>query len=851
MMNHIFLFRNRICRILVLFICSCCIFAYSGTSGILEGRIIDSASKAVLLNVTVQILGTKNGAVSDDEGYYQINNIFPGRYEVRFNIIGYTSVIVKEVTIFTDRRTRLDVEMTASSIELQTVEITAKQPLIQKDQPLTVFTIGEIKLQALPTTNLQDVLVLQPGTTLEGNVRGGKTNEVVYLIDGLPVQDLISGGLGMNLPKTAISNMTLYTGGFEAEYGNALSGIVNVVTKSGDNEFNEGLRIERDNWLSSSVNQQTDHRSEFELFAKGPLIKDRLFYFTSNAATLSDTRWWSDFEYFYKSIIRQDYSGINKLEYVASTDLRISLQSIYSLSRWKDYEFSWRFNLTGLPERETDAYRLALIFSKVISNNSSYTFSLSRYFNRSHIGPDSPSGQSLEPYQYDFYLRYIIRGKKEWRAETRQQIYTLKSDYTSQLNKFNFFKAGFEVNQYTILSDVIKFEPQLTYFGKPIAGADLLNYSSNYNYYPRSGSAYIQDRIESSHDGAMLNFGMRWDFLDPRATQPIVDYNKFDSVTHKQQILGTKEIHVKQQFSPRLGFAAPLDTASMFFFNIGYYFQFPLFDYLYSGINPAQLRYGSHTVLAGNPDLEPERTIAWEIGFKRILSDVFAGSITYFQKSTTNQIDSKTIVPFDSKFAGDYGFASYVNNSEAKASGIEIVLSRENDKNITGSISYTYMQTEGMSETVNQKINLEQWGFPIPPTTFPLSWDQRHTVKVDGNVKLFYDIQSNFIVQYNSARPYTYFPTRDGFTPIDSVKDFVPNNFRMKNVIIINLKISRMFSISQNSSEQLSIYADIRNAFNTKNIKWIDSNGRIGGELSDPGAYYELRRVRVGFTLNL
>ena len=846
---HNLFVSDRVGRAAIIFVLSFCNFLYGGTSGIIEGRVIDSATKTALINVTAQILGTKIGTVTDEEGYYQINNIFPGKYEVQFSIIGYTSVKAKEVIVFADHRTRLDIEMAASAVELQPVEITAKQSLFQKDQPLTSFSVGEIKLQALPVTNLQDVLALQPGTTLEGNVRGGKTDEVVYLIDGLPVQDFISGGLGIQLPKTAIGNMSLYTGGFEAEYGNALSGVVNVVTKTGGNEYIEGLRYERDDWIPNSVNQQTDHRNEIELFAKGPLIKDHLFYFTSNGATFTDTRWRSDFSYFFNSPIRKEYFGLNKIEYASSGDYRVSLQSIHSISRWRDYEFSWRYNLKGLPQREVDAHRLALIFSSVLSENSSLTFSISRYFNRSHIGLDSQGDLPIEPYQYDFYLRYIVEGKKEWRAENRQQIYTLKGDYASQINKSNFFKAGLELNQYTISSEVVKFEPQVSYFGKPINGAPLLNYSSNYDYLPRSGSVYVQNRIESSLDGAMLNFGLRWDFLDPRASQPIVDYKTIDSVNYTQQILGLKKIQMKQQFSPRLGFAAPLDTASMIFFNIGYYFQFPLFNYLYSGINPTQVRYGSHSVLAGNPDLEPERTIEWEIGLKRLLSEALSGSITFFQKNTTNQIDSKTIIPFDSKFAGDYGFASYINNSEAKASGIEVVVSRESDKGITGSISYTYMKTEGMSETVNQKINFEQWGFPIRPTTFPLSWDQRHTVKVDGNFNLFFDIQSNFIVQYNSARPYTYFPTRDGFTPIDSTKDFSPNNARMKNVILVDAKFSRLFMLSQNPTAQLSIYIDVRNLMNTKNVKWIDSNGRIGGELGDPSAYYDPRRIRMGCSL--
>jgi hypothetical protein len=159
------------------------------------------------------------------------------------------------------------------------------------------------------------------------------------------------------------------------------------------------------------------------------------------------------------------------------------------------------------------------------------------------------------------------------------------------------------------------------------------------------------------------------------------------------------------------------------------------------------------------------------------------------------------------------------------------------------------MITEGTSEVANQSINLAQWGFPIKAATFPLSWDQRHAVKLDAETKLPYGIIVNGILWFNSPKPYTFFPTRDGFTPIDSTKDFLPNNSRMKNILFMNLKLSRSFKFGLDRYS-VSVYADIRNLFNTKNVKWIDSNGRIGGELSDPGAYYDYRRVRVGASVD-
>jgi len=819
--------------------------ALRGTTGILEGRVRDKQTREPLVGVNVQIVGTQMGAASDEEGMYRVSNVRAGVYDVRFSIIGYRTAVMKKVTILPDLRTRIDIDLDVSAIELEAVEVRAERPLIQRDLAATAYSIGDIKLEKLPVSSFKEVLALQPGTTIEGNVRGGKTTEVAYLIDGLPVQDVIGGGLGANLPKSSITGLTITTGGFDAEYGNALSGVVNVITKGGGDKHAFGVRFERDNWLFG-FNKQKDRLTELEVSAGGPIIAEKLYYFTANVMTLSDTRWWQDFQNFFASPISREFTGFGKVEYQFSPTFKIGLQGIYSLRQWHDYEFSWRFNLNGLPIRHRDAVRAALMLSHTLSENSFYTVSLSAFYLRSLINEGSKDDLSLEPYEYDFYLRYVVGGERNWWADARQVIYTLKGDFTTQFEKSHLFRVGVEFNQYDIFSDLVKYEPQMTYFGKPITDAPLLNFSNAYKYYPRSGSMYVQDKVELVRDGSNVSLGVRWDFLDPTAERPIVEFIPVSQIEFRQQITGKAKARFKHQISPRISVAVPAGPATYFFANFGHYFQFPLFDYLYSGINPAQLRLGARNVLTGNPDLEPERTVAWELGFKHGISENIVGSITYFKKTFKNQIDSKTLIPFDSKSGGDYGFASYVNNAEADATGLEFVLSRERDERLSGSISYSYMVTEGVSEVADQTINYAQWGFPLAARPYPLSWDQRHTVKMDAEIKLPFEIQSNIIVLYNSPRPYTYFPTRDGFTPLNPSKSFIPNNRRMKDVVFVNVKLSRQFVLGDASRYLLSVYADARNSFNTKNVRWMDSSGRIGGELEDPSAYYDPRRVRVG-----
>lgn len=827
-----------------------CHSLFAGITGIVEGKIIDKNSKEPMPFVNVTILGTRFGAASDTEGRYRINNVRAGVYDIRFSMVGFKTVVMKNVTILPDLRTKIDVEMEQGILEFETIEVRAERPLIQRDLAATAYSISETKIERLPISQFTEVLSLQPGSTIEGNVRGGKTSEVIYLIDGLPAQDFISGGLGTSLPRSSITGLTIYTGGFDAEYGNAMSGIVNVITKGGTNVHLLSLRYERDSWLPGKYHRQKDSFSELEFTASGPIIPQKLFYFSANTLTLTDTRWWQDFMRFFDSPIRTDFSGFTKLEYQFSPSIRLNNQALYTLSSWRDYEFSWRFNLSGLPARSRNSVRIATNFSHTLSDVSFYSLSLSFLYLHSRIGEGNKNDLNLQAYGYDFFLRYILSGDRNWWSDTKQSIYTAKGDYTYHFEKTHLIKFGFEFNQYDISSDLVKYEPQTTYFGKPRTDVPLLNYSNAYSYLPRTGSVYLQDKIDLVRDGSNISIGLRWDFLDPTAERPIVEYIPIRLKEYEQRVTGFTPAKVKHQLSPRVSFAAPVGPSSFFFANFGHYFQFPLFNYLYSGLHPSILRGGAVNVATGNPDLEPERSVAWEVGFKHGIDEDVVASVTYFQKNFKNQIDSKTLIPFDSKYSGDYGFSNYVNNAEASATGIEMMLHRERNASITGSVSYSYMITEGISEYVGQRVNYEQWGFPLATKAFPLSWDQRHTIKLDTEFELPGGIRTNVIGLYNSPRPYTYYPTRDGFVPLDSTKILLPNNRRMEHFVLFNLKFSREFNLFE-GRYQIQLFADIRNALNSKNVRWIDSNGIIGGELRDPGAYYDSRRVRIGLRVDL
>jgi outer membrane receptor for ferrienterochelin and colicin len=820
-------------------------YAFAGTNGILEGIVKDRKTNEKLPGVTVLVVGTQQGTTSNTDGFYQVQNLRAGTYEIRFSHVGYQTLLIRNVVINPDLRTKLNPQLDAADVQLQEIIVIQEKPPIQRDVTGTTFAFSGEEMKLLPLTKVTDVVTYKAGVTAEGNIRGGKTTEVMYLVDGLAVQDVLSGGLKTDLPNSSISGLSLYTGGFEPEYGNALSGVVNIVTKTGSDDHRFLVKGVKDNLFGGT---QVSKTNEVEVAASGPVLQEHLYYFASGDALFSDTRWWQDLQYFFRGPIEKTYSAFGKLDYIVSPSIRLGAQVLLSDRDWRDYEFNWRFNLAGLPPQHRTSYRIAAIMSHTVSEDFFYTASLSRFSLKARIGQGGKENVPADdPYQYDFFLQYVIDGQRAWWSRTEQQNYTAKFDATFKASGEHLLKVGAEMNLYNVNSDLVKYEPQKTFFGKPLVNEPQLNFSTSYNYKPKSGAVYIQDKYDVPQSGILLNFGVRYDFLDPTATRPAIENIPITDTSFATVKEPAVKASLKQQFSPRIGAATQLAENGYLFLNIGWYFQYPLFDYLYSGLDRAALGRGVSAV-TGNPNLEPERTKSYELSVKYSFDYNIVGSITYFKKETTNLIDTKTFVPGDSKLAGTYGFAEYVNTPYADASGFEIIVSRERGDWITGEVSYTFMNAEGVSGSADDGFYIAQFGLPPATRVYPLSWDQRHTLKATTTFTTPWDFVLNLYAQYHSGRPYTNYPTATGFEPVNQ-KAFSQNNDRMPRFFNLDLRATQRLAFDWWPNSLISLYLDVRNVFNEQNVKWIDSNGRIGGELSDPGGFFTGRRTTVGLQI--
>jgi len=785
----------------------------------------------------VLLVGTNQGAATDSEGKFVIYHIPAGVYQVKATMIGYQTFVVKDVRIIMDIKTELAIEMTEQAIELGgEVVVTAERPMIQKDITGTMHSVGAAKIDELPVDSYREVISLQPGVTADLHIRGGRTTEVMYLIDGLPIQESMQGGAGSEIPQASIAEMTIQTGGFNAEYGNAMSGIINIVTKKGSDNHELWTRLVDDRIGIEKANK----KSEWELMLSGPLVGKKVSYFLSSNIIVSDTRWWQDLSNYFASPMEKNINLMAKLNFNVTDNVRLIAQAIFSDWDIKQYEYRWRYNLAGLPPKAKQSLRLSSTLTHALSSRVFYSLNFSRF----QVHHEMKAGtkeqvENMSPYQYELpWYYFVFTGNRQWWQDAKEISYLAKGDFTAQYHPIAQFKAGFEFLYYNLENDLTKYEPQKSFWGKPLLDAELLNFNSYYHYRPYQGSFYLQNKVDN--DIVVMNLGLRYDFLDPRAQRPVVEWIPTTSQDYEQEIKSWVPATIKSQWSPRIGFSFPITKNDYFFINYGFFFQVPMFDYMFSGLN-FDLKKGIKA-LYGNPDLKPEKTRAIELSYKRIFLDNWTFSFSYFNKDISGLVDTKTYLASDSKTEDD-GYTQYVNLAGGSSSGFELVLEKKYHQFFSGKISYTYMKAQGLSGSTDQGLNYFVWGFAVPNEEFYLSWDQRHTVVSELFVGVPQNYGLNLLWRWNSPRPYTYYPSRTGYVADENVA-MTPNNARMRDLAYLDVKLFKNWKLRSNVS--IMTYLDVRNLFDKYNVLWIASDGRIGGELMDPSAYDIGRRVNLG-----
>ncbi|MCI0516188.1 TonB-dependent receptor, partial [candidate division KSB1 bacterium] len=220
-------------------------------NGKIAGKVIDKATKEPLPGANVMVesvwqfgnvvkLETKSGAATDAEGYFVILNIPPGTFNLKATMMGYTEMVKQQVRVNIDRTTTIEFALETKVLEIGTVEVVAEKEIIKPDVAGTQEIILSDRIAEMPILRMDEFMNKIKGVTLvAGNdgqglsVRGGSIRETDVRIDGISLRDPRSENSYLSLNSTAVEELQVLTGGFEAKYGEIRSGLVNVVTKEG------------------------------------------------------------------------------------------------------------------------------------------------------------------------------------------------------------------------------------------------------------------------------------------------------------------------------------------------------------------------------------------------------------------------------------------------------------------------------------------------------------------------------------------------------------------------------------------------------------------------------------------
>ena len=869
--------------------------AYAGTTGKLAGKITDAKTGDPVVGANVIIKGTYMGAATDVDGYYYINNVPPGDYTVIVSSIGYEKVVINKVPIKIDLTFRLDITMNVTTINAKEVVITAKRPLVQKDLTSTAVTVSANDIKMMPVESVGQIINLQAGV-VGGHFRGGRSDEVSYLVDGLPVTDAFNGSLPIQIENTSIREMEVISGTFNAEYGRAMSGIVNIVTQDGSQDFHGMISAYTGDYVTTHTNVfpnvgklTTFRTKDYEFSLSGPsMISSHLTFFT-------DGRYFYDPGYLYGTKIfnvsdnplngPKDMSGnlivmntgdssyvpMNPSErYTFNGKLTYLLPGIkfsYSLfwnKSWNKY-FSqqWAWNPDGILNNYADGWIHSFQISHIPSQSIYQTlkFSANRYDYRGYAYADPFDPRYVDPSQgvptSGYTFQYGGQQSNRYERQTIESI--LQWQLNAQVSKEHKIGFGAEIDWYKLYnhdyelispnsglaSDTV-YTPLYAQLGAP--------HNQAYTKYPTTFSAYVQDKAE--YDIMIINFGVRFDYFKPNS-QYLMDLKNPERDMNFLNAGKMVEASVKTQLSPRLGISFPITDRGIIHFSYGHFFQIPSFSNLYVNSDEILMPNGSLSTIMGNPDLEPERTVKYELGLQQALASDLSLDFTVYYQDIRNLLGMEII---DTYHGAKY--ARFINRDYANIRGFIVTLDKRFSDFFSIKLDYTYQLAEGDASDPMSVFYNNQSDPPVQTnkTFVPLNWDQRSTLNISANVGQANDWNVGLIFNYGSGFPYTE-DVRISQGLLFENNGLKPSTY---NVDLRAQKSFRVNGLDLNLFVLVYNLLDIKNEVNVNSATGrsndlltqdINTAGTIFGlntlqqYINDPTSFSAPRQVRIGLSV--
>jgi outer membrane receptor protein involved in Fe transport len=248
---------------------------FAQTTGSISGRVMDISDKSPLPGAVVKVEGTTLGAISDDFGEYVILNIEVGTYNVSASYFDYHTKVQNDVKISVDQRVKVDFELqSAQGVSTDTITIVARRTVFENESGRTI-TSEQINNTGI--RGIQNLISITAGVVQDErgqniNIRGGRSDENLIIVDGVATTNPLDGTSTAYVPNSLLQEISVYTGGFGAEYGNVLSGVINVTTRGGSDIYTGSMEVISDEPAGNWIKTTSQGYNLYNISLGGPLI---------------------------------------------------------------------------------------------------------------------------------------------------------------------------------------------------------------------------------------------------------------------------------------------------------------------------------------------------------------------------------------------------------------------------------------------------------------------------------------------------------------------------------------------------------------------------------------------------
>jgi outer membrane receptor protein involved in Fe transport len=761
-----------------------CALAQGGT-GRISGTVTDKKTGRALAFVNIAVPEAKTGALSDSKGEFLIGNVPAGTCTIKAQFTGYGAETVAGVTVTAGGVTPVKIAMSEIVVKTEEqIEVKGTRAMIDVKEGGTIRTVNAQDIQNQGLQNLQDVVAQQAGVSSENNqirVRGGRADETSFIIDGVTNRDPISGeSTAGSINARSVAEVNVIASGFSARYGQALSGIVDVRLKEGGQRFQGGFSAQGGNWFTQYYNGvlsgpdwlqgglsklgiklpgeaaflidvSTDFSNTYLPNIQGQPGRPRVKSgyedsFLGHTWTYSNNFFMPTEESTWRGLYKWTWKPDNKNKVDFAFTKRLGFDQGFSRRPVGDisgqsipYPWNFKDRLEHTNTVTDDVNSTALTLTHTMNKNAYHTLVLSRSFNSQESAVngkrwtyyEEPNDFGLPP-GVDRGLYYVDSGDdNEW-WNYWSESYT--ADYRLGMNlgkihktEFGFFNS-FQNVQYVDIRDPWVYDPD-----------GLGREHDLWHVHPAIGALYAQDRLE--FEGFVAEGGARVDYWFPgkeleAALADTANGNVSDATrVGFEQDTGTLFGHaVKAVFSPRVSVSHPILNRDKFFFNFGQFTQFPSYIFVYSKLT--SVSSASFPVL-GNPNLNPEKSVQFEVGAQHLFANNAAGKISLFQKDIYDYPTSVTFRRTEGAVISD--FLVYLNSDYSRARGFELEYEKPRGQYWQWKATYEYSVAKGKSSDPNAAKIVEEGGGDASEVSLSegyLFWNRPHRFTMNADFRV-------------------------------------------------------------------------------------------------------------------